>query len=277
MRTLWDQFVANLPPLTVAAVLDILIVAVLIYQAAMIIRGRRAAHVLAGVGIVLVAYALAVWLGLDLLRGILERLLPYSAFALIVLFQSEIRRFLARIGRRRWIGFGSRLENQEALQDILIAVQQLASVHTGALIVVERDIGLRTFIESGVPMDAELTVQLLVAIFQPGNPLHDGAVIIQGNRIAAASCFLPITTNPELSRRLGTRHRAAIGITEESDCVAVVVSEETGRVSIARGGEIESDVTLGRLSEVMGTAAPASGATGRSLKEVREEQAAREP
>lgn len=274
--TFWEQFAANLPPLTVAAALDILIFAVLIYQAGMIVRGRRAAHVLAGVGIVLVAYSLAVFLGLELLHTVMDRLLPYSAFMLIVLFQSEIRRFLARIGRHHWFGFTSRLENREAAQDILIAVQQMAPLKTGALIVVERDIGLRTFIESGVPMDAELTVQLLVAIFQPRNPLHDGAVIIQGNRIVAASCFLPITTNPELSRHLGTRHRAAIGITEESDCISIVVSEETGRVSVGRSGEMESDISMARLGEILGLDVASPQNPGRSLQEA-QPHAVREP
>lgn len=271
MIGLWDQFVANLPRLTPAAVLDMLIVAVLIYQLGMIVRGRRAAHVLAGVGFVLIAYAASLWLELDLLHGILERLIPYTAFGLIVLFQSEIRRFLARIGRRRWISFGSRLESQEARQDVLFAVQQLVSGQIGALIVIERDIGLRTFIESGVPLDAELTVQLLLAIFQPGNPLHDGAVIIQGNRISAAACFLPITTNPELSRLLGTRHRAGIGITEESDCLAIIVSEETGRVSIARSGEIETDVTQARLAEVMGLPSLPGTTAGRTMTAARQD------
>src|SRR5262249_48330650 len=158
---------------------------------------------------------------------------PYTAFALIVMFQSEIRRLLARIGRRWWMGFGSRAERRESIDEILLAVETMARASTGALIVVERDIGLRTFIESGVNMDAMLSRDLLLAIFHPGAAMHDGAVIVQGDRIAAAACFLPLTTNPAVTSTLGTRHRAAIGVTEESDCVAIVVSEETGKISVA--------------------------------------------
>src|SRR5262249_48738440 len=157
---------------------------------------------------------IAVWRNLDLLRSVLSTLAPYTAFALIVMFQSEIRRFLARIGRTRWLGLGGQLERREVVDEILLAVRQLAEDRHGALIVIERDIGLRTFIESGVAMDARVSRDLLCSIFHAGGALHDGAVIIQGDRIAAAACFLPLTTNPVMLRRLGTRHRAAIGVTE---------------------------------------------------------------
>ncbi len=239
----------TLSRLTVTAVLDILLVAVLIYQAVIIIRGRRAAHVLAGIGVVLIVYVISIIGQLGLLRSILEALAPYTAFALIVMFQSEIRRVLARIGEQRWVGFGSRFESREVADEILLAVQHLAQQKIGAIIVVEREIGLRTFIESGVPVEARLTRDLLLAIFQPGGALHDGAVIVQGGRVAAAACFLPLTMNPELSRILGTRHRAAIGVTEEADCIAIVVSEERGVVSVAARGRLESEVDMDRLSE----------------------------
>jgi len=185
-----------------------------------------------------------------LLRTLLATLAPYTAIALIVMFQSELRRMLARLGRRPFLGI-SQLERRELTQEVLFAVNKLALEKTGALIVLERKIGLRTFVESGVNLDAAISRDLLCAIFQPGGALHDGAVIIQGDRIAAAACFLPLTTNPLLATELGTRHRAALGITEESDCIAVVVSEETGRISVAAFGEIELNVPIERIEQLL--------------------------
>jgi diadenylate cyclase len=231
------------------AAIDIFAVGFLIYQFVSIVRGRRAAQILTGVMVLLGVYLLATWAELELLRSALQTMAPYTAFALIVMFQSEIRRLLARIGRRWWTGFGSRAERRESIDEILMAVDQMARAHIGALIVVERDIGLRTFIESGVTLDAMLSRDLLLAIFHPGASMHDGAVIVQGDRIAAAACFLPLTTNPQWSSKMGTRHRAAIGVTEESDCVAIVVSEETGTISVASLSEIEHDVTLQQLED----------------------------
>jgi diadenylate cyclase len=189
---------------------------------------------------------------MELLRTILEIVAPYSAFALIVMFQSEIRRALARVGERRWLAFGSRLEGREVADEILLAAAHLAQHSIGALIVLEREVGLRTFIESGVPVDARVTRDLLLAIFQPGGALHDGAVIVQGGRLAAAACFLPLTMNPELSRKLGTRHRAAIGVTEETDALAIVVSEERGSISVAQMGELDMDIPIERLGQRLG-------------------------
>jgi diadenylate cyclase len=186
---------------------------------------------------------------LELLRSILSTIVPYTAIALIVLFQSEIRRTLARIGRRRWLGFGGQLQRRESTEDILLALSRFSQQRIGALIVIERDMGLRTFIESGVAMNAYLSRDLLLSIFQPGTALHDGAAIVQGDRIAAAACFLPLSMNPVVARKLGTRHRAAIGVTEEADCLALVASEETGRISVAAFGEIETDVTIERVEE----------------------------
>lgn len=240
-----------LPKLTVTSIIDILVVAVLIYQFIYIIRGRRAAFVLAGIGVLAAVYLVSIFLRLELLRSILATLAPVTPIALIVMFQSELRRMLARLGRRPFLGI-SQLERRELTQEVVLAINQLAQRRIGALIVLERKIGLRTFVESGVNLDASVSRDLLLAIFQPGGALHDGAVIIQGDRIAAAACFLPLTTNPLLATELGTRHRAAIGITEESDCVAVVVSEETGRISVAAFGEIELDVPLERVEQLLG-------------------------
>ncbi|HEX5431766.1 MAG TPA: diadenylate cyclase CdaA [Bryobacteraceae bacterium] len=237
------------PKLTVVSAIDILAVAVLIYNFFLMVRGRRAVHVLNGIWILLIAYLAAVWLRLDLFRSVLETLAPYTAFALIVMFQAEIRRTLARIGHSRWLGLGGQLERREVADEILLAVDALTEGKAGALIVVEREIGLRTFIESGVALDAQVSRDLLCSIFQRGGALHDGAIIIQGDRVAAAACFLPLSTRPILLRRLGTRHRAAIGITEETDALAIVVSEETGKISIAFQGELEQDVTKERVEE----------------------------
>lgn len=240
----------DLPPLTITAAIDIVIVAVLIYQCLMILRGRRAVHVLLGLGVLGVIYAIAVATHLELLRTILATLAPFTPIALIVMFQAELRRALARLGRKPFLGI-SQIERRELSQEVVLAVGRLAGLRVGALIVIERKIGLRTFVESGVTLDAVVSRDLLCSIFHPGTTLHDGAVIIQGDRISAAACFLPLTTNPLLVTELGTRHRAAIGISEESDCIAIVVSEETGKVSVAMFGEIDIDVPLDRVERML--------------------------
>lgn len=241
---------SSLPRPGLTDFIDVLVVAILVYQFLLLIRGRRAVHILFGLGIVGIIYGLATWAKLQVLHAILATLVPYTAIALIVMFQSELRRMLARLGRRPFLGI-SQLERHETTQEILLAVGHLAQRKVGALIVVERKIGLRTFAESGVSLDAVVSRDLLCSIFEPGGALHDGAVIIQGDRILAAACFLPLTTNPLLVTEIGTRHRAALGITEESDSLAVIVSEETGRISIAAFGEIELGVPLERVEHLL--------------------------
>jgi diadenylate cyclase len=241
----FSRYLSALPELTLTGVIDILLVAFLLYQSLLVVRGTRAGHILIGILMMLFLYAVAVWAGLEALRSLLSFIVPYLGLAIIVLFQSEIRRTLARIGRKRWFSAGFRAP--ESIHEIVLAIEQLAAQKTGALIVLERDIGLRTFVESGVRLEALISRDLLLSIFRPGLPLHDGAAIIQKDRIAAAACFLPLTTSPSLSRTLGTRHRAAIGITEETDCLSIVVSEETGRISVAAFGEIASGIPLGEL------------------------------
>ncbi|HLJ51098.1 MAG TPA: diadenylate cyclase CdaA [Bryobacteraceae bacterium] len=235
---------------SITAFVDIVLVAFLIYQFILIIRGRRAAHILIGIAVLSLVYYVAVWARLELLRSVLATLVPYTGFALIVMFQSELRRMLARIGRRPFAGF-SQLEKREVADEILLALGQLTLQKVGALIIVERNIGLRTFVESGVRLDAVISRDLLCSLFQPLGALHDGAVIVQGDRIAAAACFLPLTTNPLLATNLGTRHRAAIGVTEEADCIALVVSEETGRISMAHAGDIDLNVPLARVEQAL--------------------------
>jgi diadenylate cyclase len=235
------QLAQSLPKLTPMGVVDVLVVAFLIYQLILIVRGTRAAHILAGILTIIVIYNLSTWLRLELLHSILSYAMPYMAVAVIVLFQSEIRRTLARIGRTRL--FGRPFRRRESVEEIQLALSILSNEKTGALIVLERDIGLRTFIESGVRLDAHMSRDLLLSIFRKDGALHDGAVIIQKDRISAAACFLPLSMNPQLSRKLGTRHRAALGVTEETDCLSIIVSEENGRISIAAFGEIELDLT----------------------------------
>ena len=237
------------PEITPRGVIDILIVAFLVYQALMVVRGTRAGHVLIGILVMVLLYGLSLYAGLEALRAVLSYIVPYIGLAVIVLFQSEIRRTLARLGRKRLFGIGGSFPAPEIVPEIMLAVEKLAEDRTGALIVLERDIGLRTFIESGVRLEARLSRDLLITIFQPGLPLHDGAVIVQRDRIPAAACFLPLTTNPAVSRKLGTRHRAAIGITEETDCLSIVVSEETGRISVAAFGEIAQGISLAEATE----------------------------
>jgi diadenylate cyclase len=229
-------------------VLDILLVAVIIYEVLVMIRGTRAAPMLAGLAAVAAAFYLARIGELVTLNWLVSHLLPYVVFALIVVFQSEIRHVLSDVGRRVSFLRGSAVEG-DSYDDIVLAANLFSQHQTGALIVIEREIGLRTYIESGVAMDARLSYDLLATIFRPSAPLHDGAVIIRKDRLAAAACFLPLSMNPVLSTQMGTRHRAGIGITEETDAIAVIVSEETGAISIAVGGGIERDLTVEQLRE----------------------------
>jgi diadenylate cyclase len=233
---------------TISVALDILLVAAVIYQVLVVIRGTRAAPMLAGVAVVAIIFYLARVGELTTLNWLISRLVPYVLFALIVVFQSEIRHVLANVGRRLRFGRGSASES-DTYDDIVLAANLFSQHQTGALIVIEREIGLRTYIESGVPLDARLSYDLLATIFRPSAPLHDGAVIVQKERVAAAACFLPLSMNPVLSTQLGTRHRAGMGITEETDAIAVIVSEESGAISVAVGGKIERDLSVEQLRE----------------------------
>ncbi len=230
------------------AVIDILLVALLIYEFLKLIRGTRAAPMLLGVFVLAVAFVAARFAELRTLDWLMTTLLPYGIFALIVVFAGEIRHALARLGRRLTSSRSS-AANAESYDDVVLAASLFSQNQTGALMVIEREIGLRTYIESGVALDAHISYDLLATIFRPSAPLHDGAVIIQKDRVAAAACFLPLSINPVLSTQLGTRHRAGIGITEESDALAVVVSEETGAISVAVSGQIERDISPEQLRE----------------------------
>ena len=235
--------------LTWRDVVDVLAVALVIYNLLLLIRGTRAVQILLGLSFVAFVYWLARLFELPTLEKILESLLIVLPFAVIVLFQSDIRRALAHFGRAPFVRHLTKtIEGEEDIvEELVVSCTSLAARRIGAIVVIEREIGLRNYIEGGIPLDATVTYDLLASIFQPGSPLHDGAVIIQGERIAAAACFLPLSVNPLLSKDLGTRHRAALGLTEENDAMAVVVSEETGVISIVIGGGIERHVTADRL------------------------------
>ena len=236
--------------LTVISVIDILLVAIVIYEFLALIRGTRAALILIGLSIVALAFYVSRMGELVTLNWLISRALPYAVFALIVIFVPEIRQALARLGRRMTLTRSAAAE-ADAYDDIALAANLFSQNQTGALIVIQREIGLRTYIESGVALDAQLSYDLLATLFRPSAPLHDGAVIIQGDRVAAAACFLPLSMNPVLSTQLGTRHRAAIGITEETDAISIIVSEETGSISLAVAGTIERDLTVEQLRERM--------------------------
>lgn len=220
-------------------VLDILIVSLLIYEALKLIKGTRAIQMIGGTVLVLGLFYVSQAFPLRTVGWVIRNLLAYLVFAAIVLFQSDIRRALSHLGRARFFRYLSRSERTaETIEEVVTAAGMLAKARVGAIIVFEREIGLRNYVESGVPIDAAVSYDLLTTIFQPTTPLHDGAVIIAEDRLAAAACFLPLAVGPQLDRDLGARHRAAIGLTEEIDALAVVVSEERGEISLARHGKL---------------------------------------
>src|SRR5713101_8945508 len=229
---------------------DIVLVFLLVYAVLKLVRGTRAAPMAAGIAAFAILYWLALKENLATLEFILRGALLYIGVAIIVLFQPEIRQALIRFGNRCRLPFTRRHRGQfgESIYDeIVLAATTLASTKSGALIVIERNVGLKTIADAGVRLDAELSYDLIVSIFNPPSPLHDGAIVVRGNRIAAASCFLPLSLNPLLAKDLGTRHRAALGVTEDSDAVAIVVSEETGLVSFVRAGRIKRALDATRL------------------------------
>ena len=231
---------------------DILLVAVVFYLMLAALKGTRGMSMLWGILVLAATYLAAQALDLITLTTILGNVLFYLPFAIIVVFQHEIRRILAAVGRTPLLRWVATLSPREVLiNDIVLACDTLVSRRYGALIVIERDEGLRTFVETGIPIDARLSYDLLVNLFTPGTPLHDGAAVVQGGRIAAASCFLPLSGRADLSTEYGSRHRAALGIAEETDAVAVVVSEERGAMSVAVGGKLQSNLSRRELRDLL--------------------------
>src|ERR671912_2087987 len=233
---------------------DLVLVFLLVYAVLKLVRGTRAAPMAAAIGAFALLYWIAARQNLATLEFILRGALLYIGVAIIVLFQSEIRQALISFGNSVRMPFTRRHHGQfgEGVYDeIVLAATTLASTKTGAIMVIERNVGLKNVTEGGVKLDAELSYDLLVSIFNPASPLHDGAVVVRRHRVAAASCFLPLTLNPRLSRDLGTRHRAAIGVTEDTDAVAVVVSEETGLISFVKRGEIRRGLDATKLRQAI--------------------------
>lgn len=236
-------------------VIDMLVVAALIYKLFLWIKGTRAVQLIKGLAVLLVATTISSWLGLYTINWILKNIQGMLIVAIPVVFQPELRRALEKLGRGKFfarpIVFLGEEDAARIISDLVRSVLVLAKNKTGALIVIERETGINDYIETGVKLDGVISGEFLINIFVPNSPLHDGAVIIRGDRVAAAGCFLPLSENPYLTQELGTRHRAAIGITEISDAIAIVVSEETGSVSVAREGRISRHQDEKALREIL--------------------------
>lgn len=235
-------------------VIDIALVFILVYVVLKLLRGTRAVPTVVGLILLGLLYWISIEQDFATLEFVLRYAVIYIGFAIIVLFQSEIRQALIFFANRLRFPILKKHRGQfggSVYDEIVLAVTTLASEKTGALIVVERKVGLRNFTDAGVQLDARISYDLLVSIFNPATPLHDGAVVIQNERVAAASVFLPLTKNPSISRELGTRHRAAIGITEGSDAISLVVSEETGLISYVEAGEIRRNLDTTQLRKLL--------------------------
>jgi diadenylate cyclase len=230
---------------------DILIVAFVVYQLLLLIRGTRAVPMLIGLVILAVGYQGARVFELYTINWILDALGNVILILVVVVFQHDIRRMLTQVGRGRLFGKRGQVAHGQLIEDLTRAAVQLAGRRIGGLVVLAREVGLNDYIEGGTRLDASVSRDLLVSIFHPGSPLHDGAVVIQNRRIVAAGCLLPLTTNPNVSKTLGTRHRAAIGLTEETDAIVIVVSEEEGKISLVREGKITRDLEAAALRSAL--------------------------
>ncbi|HMT06454.1 MAG TPA: diadenylate cyclase CdaA [Pyrinomonadaceae bacterium] len=239
---------------TLRSILDITLVFIIVYVVLKLLRGTRAVPTIVGMVILALVYWFALSQDLATLEFVLRYAVAFIGIAIIVLFQSEIRQALIYFANRLRFPILKKQRAQfggSVYDEIVLAVTTLSSTKTGALIVIERKIGLRNFVDAGVQLDARISYDLLVSIFHPETPLHDGAVIVQNERLAAASVFLPLTKNPEVSRELGTRHRAAIGITEGSDAISLVVSEETGLITYVEGGDVRRNLDPTTLRKLL--------------------------
>jgi diadenylate cyclase len=244
----WLTLVLRRPPIGWWDLVDIIVVSVLIYEVLKLIQGTRAVQMALGAGVLVALFYGSRWSHLETTNWLIRNLFGYIVFGVIVLFQSDIRRALAHLGRAPFFRYFAKAESaEESIEELVVATSMLSAQRVGAIVAIERQIGLRNYIEGGIPLDAVLTYDLLLSIFQTSSPLHDGAVIVQDDRVAAAACFLPLTVNPKLAKELGSRHRAAIGLTEENDSIAIVVSEETGLISIVSDGQIERGLSVDAL------------------------------
>lgn len=222
--------------------LDIGIIAFVLYRLIHMVRGTRAMQMIIGLVVILLAYVSSQMFGLYTLNWVLDNFLGSIILVIIVIFQSDIRRALTQFGTAPLFGGADRIERGQVLEEITKAVVSLATRGIGGLIVLEREVGLNEYIEVGTRLDARVTRELLESVFIPHSPMHDGALVIQKGRVAAARCFLPLSVDPNLSQAFGTRHRAAVGLTEETDAVAVVISEERGKISLVVEGKVTQDL-----------------------------------
>ncbi len=234
----------------VADAIDIAVIAFVIYRIIDLIRGTRAVQMLLGLVVVFLTFLSSQYFDLYTLNWVLDNFLSSVLLVIVVIFQDDIRRALTQFGSRPFFGREAGIPGQD-LEEIVRAAVALASKRIGALIAFQREVGLNEFVEVGTRLDARVSKELILSIFQPPSPIHDGAVIIHRGRIIAAGCFLPLTTNPHVSKTLGTRHRAAIGLTEETDAIVVVISEEEGAISMVREGRITRDVDAGTLRSTL--------------------------
>lgn len=246
---MFELIQSYIPVLRWQDIVDILVVAYIIYRVILLIRGTRAVQMAAGLALITMVYFAARWLQLYTLHWILGTILSSLFLLIVIIFQDDIRRALTQMGQTPFIRM--RIKTFHTLEEIAKAASNLSETRTGALIVMERRVGLKDHIDSGVILDAEVSKPLLVSIFNKNSLLHDGAVIIQKGKLAVAGCVLPLSTSPYIERELGTRHRAAIGITEQTDAVAVVVSEETGAISVAMNGKLTRNIDSGTLRRIL--------------------------
>ena len=255
MSRLWEQLQFLRPGWT--GLVEILLVAFLLYRILLVIQRTRAMQILLGVVLLALGYGLAGLLNLILIRTLLEAFFQYGAIAALVVFQPELRAALARLGQSRMIRVFQRLENSEVVDELVDAVQRLSRSRVGAIIAIERDVALDAYAESGSAVHARVSAEMIATIFTPYSPLHDGAVLIRGDEIRTAGAILPLTLSTVPDRSLGTRHRAALGLSEETDAIVLVVSEETSQISVAQGGRLQRDVSPERVREILGELSPA--------------------
>ncbi|XEC94580.1 diadenylate cyclase CdaA [Paenibacillus tarimensis] len=232
----WNEWIKD--------IIDVAIVSYIIYKLFLLVRGTRAVQLLKGIFVLVATWAVSTWFNLYTLKWLMNQMFTFGIITVLILFQPEMRRALEQLGRGKLFGRSNAVDQDvnDRIQEVIKAVNYLARRKIGALIVFERETGLNDYIESGIQMESRLSSELLINIFIPNTPLHDGAVIARGNQIMAAGCYLPLSENPFISKELGTRHRAAIGISEVCDAISITVSEETGQVSLALGGMIVRDI-----------------------------------
>ena len=230
---------------------DVILISIIIYRLLLLVKGTKAAHMLMGLGVLVLASFLSRYFELYTMDWLIQSFWAQIVLAVIILFQPEIRRALAQMGETKFLHTLTSAEELKSLDEIVKATIALANRKIGALITIERDTILKDFVEMGTPLDAKVTKEIILSIFHPTSPIHDGALVIKGNRIVAAGCFLPITMGPDISKSFGTRHRAGLGLSEETDAVIIVVSEETGDISMAMDGKLETHFDIGTLRDVL--------------------------